>query len=118
MVVTFVCLNLDLMLGVTLMLLIITAYFMIIGIPFERANQVLNKMNSARIEFQNVSFNPKTDLSNRKKINYISFYTRDRTLGFTCFDLFTANGHLALTVGLQIISYIMMMLKVIRNSSL
>lgn len=58
---------------------------MIIYIPFERANKVLNQMNSARVEFQKVSFNPKTDLSNRKKINFISFLTRDRKLGrFRC----------------------------------
>ena len=114
--ITFVCLNLDLKLGVTLMLLIITAYGMIIYIPFERANKVLNEMNAASRVFQTISFNPKTDLSNKKKINYISFYTRDRTFGFTCFNLFTINGYLGITIGLQIISYIMMMLKVFRNS--
>lgn len=117
-VVSFVSFNLEnLQLGITLMLLIITAYGMIIYIPFERANKVLNKINTASKLFQTMAFHPETDLSNKKKINYISFYTRNRKFGFTCLD-FTISAHHGLTIGLQIISYIMMMLKVVRVNDL
>ena len=42
-------------------------------------------------KLQNVAFREETSLANKRRINYISFFTKDETVSFTCFDLFVLN---------------------------
>ena len=87
-------------------------YIQIVYIPFCWSSKVIDQINATKKLFQNLAFNSKTNLTNKKRINYISFYTANEKIGFTCFDLFILNSCLGLTMSLQIIVYIMMLVKI------
>ena len=69
-------------------------------------------MNETKILFQNLSFNSRTSLENKKKINHMSFYLRNNKI-LTCFNLFELSSFNCIQISFQMVIYIMMLIKVI-----
>lgn len=55
-------------------------------------------MQKGKLILGRISFNPKTSLANKKKINFISFYLRDENAAFTCLNLFPLTSYNAFLV--------------------
>ena len=69
-------------------------------------------MNNCSRLLQNISFYPNVSVANRKKIIYISHLMRSDKTGFTCYNLFQLNTYYSSTISIQIVVYIVMLLKV------
>ena len=69
-------------------------------------------MNDGNRLLQNISFYPNVSVANRKKIVYISHILKNEKTGFTCYDLFQLSTYNSFNISIQIIVYIMMLLKV------
>ena len=114
-VVTFSSFSVDIKLKFALISLITIGYILIVFIPFRLANNVSNQIDATNKLFQNISIYSKTSFMNKKRINYISFYTGK--IGFTCFNVLRLNTNLGLSLSLQMINNIIMMIKVVKIGS-
>ena len=99
-----------------LLSLLFLTHVAIIYVPFCWSSKVIDEINASIRLFQTLSFNSKTNLKNKRRINHLSFYNNGR-IGFTCFDFFQLNSELGYTMSLQIVCYIMMLLKFVKISN-
>lgn len=100
-VMTFLLIKVDFFFGFMLSSFMAISLTLNFFVAFYFNNQILNEMNNINHHLQKISLFPETNLANRKKINYCTFYMIENRVGFSCFCLFYFNLYATLKVSVK-----------------